>query len=230
MVSIAVTPKLNRTPDLGSRCTLTSTAEFDDEWSTRNDGYAFAYDRTCKSPVAVFSFDVQPKPALALTKTTSTTTPIGSFTRDPIGYEGGLDLYEFIGGWVFVGVDPTGLKGGTITFPVRGPVRAPVRGPVRGPGSGPTAPPGPPRFPVRPPRPIVGPNTPVQPQIGSNDPCPMPQYKHDRRRPEDCRREFDDCMTFADKAGQDCRPEHEPFLGMSCGDLVSALQKSCQDS
>ena len=107
MVSLAVTPKLNRTPDSGSRCTLTSTAEFDEEWSTRKDGYGFAYDRTCKSPIAVFFFDVQPKSALALTKTTSTTTPIESFTRDPIGFVDGYSVYR---AYMDVdGMDPSGF-------------------------------------------------------------------------------------------------------------------------
>ncbi len=140
MVSIAVTPKLNRTPDSGSRSTLTSTAEFDEEWSTRNDGYGFAYDRTCKSPVAVFSFDVQPKSALALTKTTSTTTPIESFTRDPIGFEGSeWNLYELFAGAPFSYVDPYGLQIGF--YP---------KGRPTGPG-GPRIPGGPPLSPGAPP-------------------------------------------------------------------------------
>ncbi len=109
MVSLAVTPKLNRTPDAGSRCTLTSTAEYDDERSTGKDGYSFAYDRTCKSTVAVFSFDLQPKSAFAIAKTTSTTTPIGMLTRDPIGFKGSpWNLYEYVGGRPTVLNDPLG--------------------------------------------------------------------------------------------------------------------------
>ena len=102
---LAVTPKLNRMPDSGSHCTLTSTAEFDDEWSTHKDGY----DRTCKSTVAVFSFDFQPKFAFAFAKTTSATTPIGMLTRDPIGFEGSKWLrYRYADGNPLIKFDPGG--------------------------------------------------------------------------------------------------------------------------
>jgi hypothetical protein len=151
-----------------------------------------------------------------------------SFTRDPIGYEGGIGLYEFVGASVLVDVDPTGLKGGGITV-------IPRPSPGIRPG---TRPPVLPRPPLQPrPRPMpprngpnIGPGIPQQPQIGGVNPSPQVKCQIDRRKPEDCIREFDDCMAFAEQVGKDCKPEHEDSLGMSCEDLVSSLQSSCQES
>jgi len=53
------------------------------------------------SSSVVFSEIDEPQP--------STTTTIGFFTRDPIGYRGGIDLYEYCDGSVLTKSDPKGL-------------------------------------------------------------------------------------------------------------------------
>lgn len=83
-------------------------------------------------------------------------------------------------------------------------------------------------FPVNPP--IVGePPIRTQPVIQSNDVCLKPNSRPpDRRRPEDCIRELDDCMALADQAALNCTEESLNGTGFTCATLVAGLRKSCR--